>query len=137
MKNTIGAHFLMAIVAVGAAGGCRKKEGGDPRCRIFEQDPAGAEQGTLAELEAAYRNVEMISECARAAGMTVEEWNRRYKVAERARWISDTLGAAGRTILDEARGTIRQVEESATRALEQGMKRADEALKTIDESAGR
>jgi hypothetical protein len=130
------ATVLWVVAAlVGGAPGCRQHESSDARCRIFEQDPASADEGTLGQLREAYANTERIAECARAARVSVEEFLHSRKVEQKLHEVERMLYDAPQSILDNARSTIRDVKSGAEQAVEEAQRRTDEQLKAIRDMA--
>jgi hypothetical protein len=97
----VGSWLLLVAVLAGS-GGCRKKPGENPRCRVFDQDPVNAEGGVLEDLRQAYGDAARIAECAAAARVSVEEFTRAHKVEERLRAARTILEGAAQNVLEGA-----------------------------------
>ncbi|MBN1773393.1 MAG: hypothetical protein JXB32_19180 [Deltaproteobacteria bacterium] len=140
-------HVILVWVGfalVGAFGGCKKQAEGDPRCRVFEQDPAAvSDRGALEEIRAAWEDVERVRFCAQEAARTVGEFTAEHRVAERLELVGRKLeelgatleqvgaqaGAAGESVLGEARQTVERAREGAEQALDEAQRRVEEGLR--------
>jgi hypothetical protein len=133
------ATMLLAVAALALApalGGCKKGSGdGNARCRVFDEDPVTAESGALAGLREAYDDAARIAECAKAAKMTVEEFMRAHRVAERLRSAKTILEGTAETVVEGAKATARQVEQGATRTLEAAQDKAWDTIRAVQEQA--
>ena len=113
---------------------CKKEQAANPRCRIFEQDPEQAQgDGALDDLRAAYQDLQLIAECARAARQTVSEWMEQHQVQQRLQALEDRIEGVGRTVLEGARDTINSAKTGAEGALQEGAERAQEAAKALQD----
>ena len=134
MRNATVA--LLAVALALTLGACRKKQAGEnPRCRIFEQEPARADQGTLQQIQEAYGDMVRVQECAKAAAVTVDEFMARHRVRERLDEAGRLLRSSGDSIVEGARQTAEAVKEGAERAMQEAERRTDEQLKQISEMA--
>jgi hypothetical protein len=132
MKNATVVCAL-ATLLLGATA-CRGQPGENPRCRIFDQGvPSQPDAGTLAPLEEAYHDLDLIGECAKAAAVSVDEFMRRRdiraKLDEVLTQLQGALTTTAETVVDQARGTVQQVQEGASRAMQQSVDRIEEGIK--------
>jgi hypothetical protein len=131
-KATVLSAVLVIAWAVAA---CKRKAGEDVRCRVFDRLPPAASPEALAEYQAAYEDVARIAECAKAAAMTVDEYMTEHRVRERLSAAGRALEVEGRSIVEGANQTIREVKRGAEQALEAAQRKAEEQLKAIQDMA--
>jgi hypothetical protein len=129
--TVLSAAFLIAC----SLAACKRKEGEDVRCRVFDKPPPAASPEALAEYKAAYEDVSRIAECAKAAAMTVDEYMTEHRVRERLSAAGRALEVEGRSLLEGANQTIRDVKQGAEQALEAAQRKAEEELKAIQDMA--
>ena len=129
--------MLLAIAVLAPAlGACKKGSGdGNARCRLFDEDPVNAESGALAGLREAYGDAARVAECAKAAKVTVEEFMRNHRVAERLRSAKTILEGTAETVVEGAKATARQVEQGAGRTLEAAQDKAWDTIRAVQEQA--
>lgn len=142
MKRAIA--VVAGLTLAGMLGGCKKRAEGDPRCRIFEQDPTQvSDRGTLEEMRAAWDDAERVRRCAQEAARTVREFLEEHRVEERLEVVErklsglgenlEALGeeaaSAGQTVLGEARQTVDRAREGAQQAVDEAQRRLEEGIR--------
>jgi ElaB/YqjD/DUF883 family membrane-anchored ribosome-binding protein len=138
--------ILAGVASIGTLG-CKKKAEGNPRCQIFEQDPARvSDRGTLEEMRAAWEDVERIRECAQAAARTISEFRTEHRVDERlelagrklqelgvtlqqvGEQVGEQASTTGQAVLGEARQTVERAREGAEQAMDEAQRRIEEGI---------
>ena len=128
--------MLLAIAVLAPAlGACKKGSGdGNARCRVFDEDPVNAESGALAGLREAYGDAARVAECAKAAKVTVEEFMRNHRVAERLRSAKTILEGTAETVV-EGRRRRHGRWSRAGRTLEAAQDKAWDTIRAVQEQA--
>ncbi len=135
---------LAGFALAGALGGCKKSEAANPRCRIFEQDPAQvSDRDTLEQIREAWEDAERVRECAQVAARTVGEFRTEHRVEERLaeagrkleelgvtlQQMGERASSAGQSALGEARQTVERAREGAEQAAAEAQRRIEEGIR--------